>query len=1203
MGMRGGRGDGHRGDPRVGSCPLPNPQNRPHPKIQRQRPESGGALGFWGFWVIWGADKGGETPKPPRCSLCLLSPGTFPAPDPLWEPPGTPKSRILPCSPKSSRDPPCAPLCTPQAPLFQIAPPFEPPFEPPFSSPGVSSLPTPCAPNPPQIPSLGVTHVPLSHVPPNPPHFPILCPQIPFVPSRVPQIPPLFPIPCPPKPLKSPHWGSPMSPQIPPCPQAGGHPCPHVPELGVTLVPTSPHPPSFPTPGSPCVPLSVPPYRPHRGSPNSPPCPHTVPVTRGVPPLIPPWPPPWVPLLPHPVSPYPPFPPLSAFPLTVSPYPPFPPLSPSPLTVSPHSTPPMSPHPIFPTLCPHLSPSPLTVSPSPLTVPSPHIPHFPSPHFPHLPSLCPHFPSLHIHFPSVPISTHPISPHCVPLCPHLPSLCPTHPFPPSPYTVSPSVPISPHPFPPSPHTVSPSVSISPHCVPLPHTPHFPSPPFPHLPSLCPHFPSLCPHLSPSPLIVSPSPISPISPHCVPICPHFPSLCPPLSPSPLTVSPHPIPPISPYCVPICPHFPSLCPHLPSLSPHPTSPISPLSPSPLTVSPSRRVPISPHRASRCLCVSVCVCVCLCVSVCVCVSVSVCGCPSVGLCVCVPARWLTRPRSHAPQEGGGAALGRRGPGGSGLGAAAAGPSGLRAAAAPARRRRQQRRQQRGGGAPGAAAAGRQPRGPQARQARRGGGGGGGGGGARRPPRAERGDLRARAQQGAHQARGLQEPGAAPDLRCHQLGPDRPQGGAQAAGGVPEPGPEPVGAAPLRQPGDAARALGGVGALRRAQPAHHRRGPPLELGAEREGAAGPRRHEARGGAAADRGPEQRGHRGGRLRQEPHPGADRERLRVRLRGEQAGPAGAGEPDGRRAQPHPDPVQWAADLQAGLWGRVQHGHGLQGEPVFLRVSRVRPAGYGIWDLWDHPMGSPHGNLYSFGCPEYGQLGHNSDGKFIARAQRIEYDCELLPRRVALFVERTKDGQVLPVPNVVVRDVACGANHTLVLDSQKRVFSWGFGGYGRLGHAEQKDEMVPRLVKLFDFPGRGAAQIYAGYTCSFAVSETGGLFFWGATNTSRESTMYPKAVQDLCGWKIRSLACGKSSVIVAADESTISWGPSPTFGELGYGDHKPKSSTAAQEVKTLDGIYTEQVAMGYSHSLVIARDESEAEQEKLRKLPEYNPRTL
>ena len=61
---------------------------------------------------------------------------------------------------------------------------------------------------------------------------------------------------------------------------------------------------------------------------------------------------------------------------------------------------------------------------------------------------------------------------------------------------------------------------------------------------------------------------------------------------------------------------------------------------------------------------------------------------------------------------------------------------------------------------------------------------------------------------------------------------------------------------------------------------------------------------------------------------------------------------------------------------------------------------------------------------------------------------------------------------------------LVLDSQKRVFSWGFGGYGRLGHTEPKDEMVPRLVKLFDFPGRGASQICTGYQCSFAVSEMG-----------------------------------------------------------------------------------------------------------------------
>ncbi|KAL0594435.1 Protein RCC2 [Plecturocebus cupreus] len=155
------------------------------------------------------------------------------------------------------------------------------------------------------------------------------------------------------------------------------------------------------------------------------------------------------------------------------------------------------------------------------------------------------------------------------------------------------------------------------------------------------------------------------------------------------------------------------------------------------------------------------------------------------------------------------------------------------------------------------------------------------------------------------------------------------------------------------------------------------------------------------------------------------------------------------------------------------------------------------------------------------------------------------------------------------------------------------GYGWLCQAEQKDEMVPRLVKLFDFSGRGASQICGGYTCSFAISEVDGLCFGGATNTSPESTMYLKAVLDLCSWRIQSLACGKSSITPAADESTNSWNPSPTFRVLGYRNHKPKSSRATQEVKTLDGIFSEQVAMGYSHSLVMKVMETKARLRKRR----------
>ena len=48
-------------------------------------------------------------------------------------------------------------------------------------------------------------------------------------------------------------------------------------------------------------------------------------------------------------------------------------------------------------------------------------------------------------------------------------------------------------------------------------------------------------------------------------------------------------------------------------------------------------------------------------------------------------------------------------------------------------------------------------------------------------------------------------------------------------------------------------------------------------------------------------------------------------------------------------------------------------------------------------------------------------------------------------------------------------------------------------------------------------LYAGSTYSMAVS-MGQLFFWGQTKLSGEATMYPKMVQDLMGWKIRSVGC-------------------------------------------------------------------------------------
>ncbi|KAL4221544.1 Protein rcc2 [Mactra antiquata] len=247
-----------------------------------------------------------------------------------------------------------------------------------------------------------------------------------------------------------------------------------------------------------------------------------------------------------------------------------------------------------------------------------------------------------------------------------------------------------------------------------------------------------------------------------------------------------------------------------------------------------------------------------------------------------------------------------------------------------------------------------------------------------------------------------------------------------------------------------------------------------------------------------------------------------------------------------------------------------------------------------------GNLYSFGCPEYGQLGHNTDGKYLVTSNKLAYRCELSPRKVQVWIEKSRDGRISPVIDVEVRDMACGINHSVVMDSKKRVFTWGFGGYGRLGHADNKDEMVPRLVKMFEGPNRGATKVAAGSTFTFGLNEYGALYLWGQTKATGEAAMYPKLVQDLSGWRVRSIGCCHKSIVICADESVVSWGASPTYGELGYGENKPKSSTVPQEVKTFDGVYVHSVSCGYGHALFIARNDSDEDRENLKKMPVYTP---
>lgn len=245
-------------------------------------------------------------------------------------------------------------------------------------------------------------------------------------------------------------------------------------------------------------------------------------------------------------------------------------------------------------------------------------------------------------------------------------------------------------------------------------------------------------------------------------------------------------------------------------------------------------------------------------------------------------------------------------------------------------------------------------------------------------------------------------------------------------------------------------------------------------------------------------------------------------------------------------------------------------PVRCLVSDVKnTACGGDFTVW---LSSVDGaSILTAGLPQYGQLGHGTDNEYNTKdsSVRLAYEAQPRPRAIASLSGET------------IVKVACGTNHTVAVDSNGYVYTWGFGGYGRLGHREQKDEWVPRRVDVFTRHNvlPPDAVISAGSVNSACTAGGGQLYMWGKIKNTGDDWMYPKPLMDLSGWNLRCMDSGNMHHFVGADNSCISWGHAQ-YGELGYGPNGQKSSAVPKKVDILEGMHVIGVACGMGHSMVI-----------------------
>ena len=142
---------------------------------------------------------------------------------------------------------------------------------------------------------------------------------------------------------------------------------------------------------------------------------------------------------------------------------------------------------------------------------------------------------------------------------------------------------------------------------------------------------------------------------------------------------------------------------------------------------------------------------------------------------------------------------------------------------------------------------------------------------------------------------------------------------------------------------------------------------------------------------------------------------------------------------------------------------MKGQFLPKRVAALQERVCGVAAGWMHSLAvTKFGGLYSWGYSGEGQLGHG------------DTESQFLPKRVEALQERACS-------------VAAGQMHSLAVTQSGALYSWGYGSFGQLGHGDKENQLLPKRVEGLQ---ERVCSVAAGESHSLAVTQTSALYAWG-----------------------------------------------------------------------------------------------------------------
>ncbi|XP_017138352.1 probable E3 ubiquitin-protein ligase HERC2 [Drosophila miranda] len=184
----------------------------------------------------------------------------------------------------------------------------------------------------------------------------------------------------------------------------------------------------------------------------------------------------------------------------------------------------------------------------------------------------------------------------------------------------------------------------------------------------------------------------------------------------------------------------------------------------------------------------------------------------------------------------------------------------------------------------------------------------------------------------------------------------------------------------------------------------------------------------------------------------------------------------------------------------------------------------------------------------------------------------------------KPRQVETLRSKKIRDVACGSSHSAAISSQGELYTWGLGEYGRLGHGDNATQLKPKLVATL--AGRRVIQVACGSrdAQTLALTEDGAVFSWGDGDFGKlgrggsEGSDTPHEIERLSGIGVIQIECGAQfSLALTRAGEVWTWGKGDYY-RLGHGGDQHVRKP--QPIGGLRGRRVIHVAVGALHCLAV-----------------------